>query len=50
VILQQFEVVAAAGTRARFVRITARNGGRLPAWHPGAGRPSWVFADEIVVR
>lgn len=50
VILQQFEVVAGAGTRARFIRITAKNGGRLPAWHPGAGRPSWQFADEIVVK
>jgi hexosaminidase len=38
------------GTRARFVRIRARNAGPLPAWHPGAGRPSWIFADELVVR
>ncbi|HET6680869.1 MAG TPA: family 20 glycosylhydrolase, partial [Gemmatimonadaceae bacterium] len=38
------------GTRARFVRITARNAGPLPMWHPGAGRPSWIFADEVVVR
>lgn len=50
VILQQFEVVANSGTRARYVRVNVNNGGRLPAWHPGAGRPSWVFADEIVVR
>jgi hexosaminidase len=50
VILQSFEALANPGTRARFVRITAINGGRLPAWHPGAGRPSWVFADEIVVK
>jgi hypothetical protein len=49
-VLQRFEIVATAGMRARFVRVVARNGGRLPAWHPGAGRPSWVFADEIVVK
>jgi hexosaminidase len=48
VVLQRFEVVANA--QARYVRVLVHNGGRLPAWHPGAGRPSWVFADEIVVR
>jgi hexosaminidase len=35
---------------ARYVRVVARNAGRLPAGHPGAGEPSWLFADEIVVR
>ena len=50
VIIQGLEAVSPPGTRARFVKIAVRNGGRLPAWHPGAGRPSWVFADEIVVR
>ncbi len=37
-------------TRARWVRLVARNGGALPPWHSGAGQPSWIFADEIVVR
>ena len=36
--------------RARFVRITARNYGKLPAWHPGAGGDSWIFADEIIIE
>ena len=35
---------------ARYLRMVARNAGRLPAGHPGAGEPSWLFADEIVVR
>jgi hexosaminidase len=37
------------GTRARKVRVVARTGGPLPAWHPGAGSPAWIFADEILV-
>jgi hexosaminidase len=49
-LLQRLAVPAPRGTRARYVRITVQNGGRLPGWHPGAGRPSWVFADEIIVR
>ena len=39
-----------AGATARYVRVLAANSGTLPAWHPGAGHPSWIFADELVVR
>ena len=35
---------------ARFIRIRARNLGVCPPWHPGAGRPCWVFADEIHIE
>jgi hexosaminidase len=48
-IIQPFEVTLPAGTRARFIRVIGRNAGVLPAGHPGAGTPSWLFADEIVV-
>jgi len=36
-------------TPARFLRVTAKNYGVCPAWHEGAGQPSWIFVDEIVV-
>jgi hexosaminidase len=39
-----------AGGMARYVRVVAANAGPLPAWHPGAGHASWIFADEVVVR
>lgn len=35
---------------ARYVRITAKNPGPCPDWHPGAGEPSWVFVDEVVIN
>jgi hexosaminidase len=38
------------GARARYVKVVARPYGNLPGWHPGAGRPAWIFADEIIVR
>jgi hexosaminidase len=38
------------GFRTRWLRVVARGGRRLPAWHSGAGQPAWIFADEIVVR
>jgi hexosaminidase len=45
-----FELPVRGGQHVRYVRIVARNFGLLPAWHAGAGRPAWIFADEIVVR
>jgi hexosaminidase len=36
-------------TPARYLRVTAKNYGVCPAWHEGAGEPSWIFADEIVI-
>ena len=35
---------------ARYVRMHAYNAGKLPAWHPGAGGDSWIFADEILIE
>lgn len=35
--------------KARFIRITAKNAGPCPDWHPGAGGKSWVFMDEIII-
>jgi len=37
-------------TRARYVRVRAKNYGKCPDWHPGAGGKTWIFVDEIVVE
>ncbi|MEI6852696.1 MAG: GH92 family glycosyl hydrolase [Bacteroidota bacterium] len=34
----------------RYIKVKARNHGPIPSWHPGAGYPSWIFVDEIVVE
>ena len=36
--------------KSRFVRVKAINMSKCPEYHPGAGRPSWIFADEIIVN
>jgi predicted alpha-1,2-mannosidase len=36
--------------RARFIKIIARNFGKLPAWHLGAGSPAFIFIDEIYIE
>ena len=48
--LYRLVVQMPAGTVARWIKVKATNPGPLPAWHPGAGTPSWIFCDEIVVR
>jgi hexosaminidase len=48
--LYRLTVTAPEGTRARWIKVRGRAYGALPAWHPGAGTPAWIFCDEIVVR
>jgi sialate O-acetylesterase len=36
--------------KIRFIKLTALNQGICPAWHVGAGKKCWLFADEIVVE
>jgi len=47
---RRLAVAVPDGSRARYVRVRAASAGLLPAWHGGAGRPSWIFADELIVR
>ncbi len=42
----EFEIPRA---EARYIKIEARNIKSCPAWHNGAGQPSWVFIDEVLV-
>ena len=34
----------------RFIRVKAKNLGRLPDWHKSAGEPAWLFVDEILIQ
>ncbi len=47
--IQPFNFQFMENTKARYVRVKAKNLGKCPAWHEGAGEPCWMFADEIVV-
>jgi predicted alpha-1,2-mannosidase len=38
------------GAPIRALRLVAVGAGPMPAWHPGAGGPSFVFVDEIIVE
>lgn len=34
----------------RYLRIVAKSIGKCPSWHLGAGNPTWIFADEIIIE
>lgn len=34
----------------RYIRVVAKNPGKLPSWHQSAGSDSYIFADEIIVE
>ena len=48
-VIQPFNQLFMVNTTARFIRVKAKSPRVCPAWHPGAGEPCWIFADEIVV-
>ncbi|MCX6304927.1 MAG: family 20 glycosylhydrolase [Bacteroidetes bacterium] len=49
VFIQPFNFQFMANSKARYIRVKAKNLGKCPSWHEGAGEPCWLFADEIVV-
>ena len=36
--------------RARYIKVFAKNYGKLPDWHLGAGGQAWIFVDEITIN
>ena len=34
----------------QYVRVSAYNLNECPDYHPGAGKPSWIFSDEIIIE
>ncbi|MCB9251071.1 MAG: glycoside hydrolase family 92 protein [Flavobacteriales bacterium] len=36
--------------KARYVKVTAINYGKLPEWHPGAREDAFLFIDEILIH
>jgi hexosaminidase len=46
-----FDLTAKFATeKARYVKITAKLTNSIPDWHPGTGKPAFLFLDEIIVK
>ena len=48
-IMKMYAMADYPGLKTRYIRVKAANC-KLPDWHPGKGRPAWLFVDEIVVE
>ena len=38
------------GKKARYVKVIAKNFGKLPEWHQGAGGDAFIFVDELILK
>ncbi|WP_347840600.1 alpha-L-fucosidase [uncultured Draconibacterium sp.] len=47
--IQTYDTVV-TDTKARYVRVVAKNVETCPDWHAGAGSAAWLFVDEILIR
>ena len=37
-------------TTTQFIKVIAKNVGKCPEWHEGAGGKTWLFVDEIIIE
>jgi hexosaminidase len=37
-------------TSGKYIRVSAKNVGKLPEQHPAAGSNAWIFIDEIIIN
>ena len=45
-----FEKLLAEKTNVRYLKIVAKNFGKLPDWHLGKGGEAFIFVDELEIR
>lgn len=49
-IIHNMELKLAKAKKARYVKVKAKNFGKLPQWHIGYGDEAFIFIDEILVK
>lgn len=49
-VFRQNTTLEPGNLRTRYLKLTIKNGGPLPADHPYPGMPAWFFLDEIIVK
>ncbi len=46
----RFAKLSIAPVKTTYIKITAKNFGKIPGGKPGAGENAWLFCDEIIIR
>jgi predicted alpha-1,2-mannosidase len=47
---REFGVLLDKKKTARYVKVIAKNFGKLPEWHQGAGGDAFIFVDEVTIK
>lgn len=47
---ERFAIATIKTQKAKYVKIIAKNFGKIPSGKPGAGSDSWLFCDEIIIN
>lgn len=50
IFIKNYGINLAKSQKARYVKVKAKNFGRLPDWHQGFGGDAFIFIDEITVK
>ncbi len=48
--IKNFELNLKTASLGKFIKVIAKNFGKLPSWHIGAGGDAYIFIDEINVK
>ena len=48
--IRDFSITLEKPTKARYIKVIAKNFGKLPDWHQGFGGDAFIFIDEITVK
>lgn len=50
IIIKKYGINLAKPQKARYVKVIAKNYGKLPEWHQGFGGDAFIFIDEITIK
>ena len=46
----RFSILDFSTAKTKYVKIIAKNFGKIPSGKPGAGENAWLFCDEIQIK
>ena len=48
--IQDFQLKLDKEINAKYIKVKAKNFGKLPEWHQGFGGDAFIFIDEITIK
>ena len=47
---ERFATIQLKSSQAKYIKIIAKNFGKIPSGKPGSGEDAWLFCDEIQIK